>query len=83
MKVSRSLMHVIVRPLSVWRCLDGFIRPDIRVAEEVTRRDDDITEDGDVVDGSEAILRSLGEVRRFCWGKDKESEEQERGHDAY
>lgn len=45
--------------------IDRLIGSDVRVAEKIAGGDYDITERGDVVNGSEAILRSLGVVRRF------------------
>ena len=60
-----GLMDGVVRPLSAVRYVDRFVGPDVRVAEEIGGRDHDVTEHGDVVNGSEPNLRSLGVVRRF------------------
>lgn len=65
MKEPRGLIHGVVRPLSDVRCVCGFVGSDVRVAEKITRRHDDITERGDIIDCSEPILRPLGVVRRF------------------
>lgn len=64
MKGSRYLMQGIVWPLGVMGCVDGPVGPDVRVAEKIAGRNDDITERWDVVNGSKTVLRSLGVVRR-------------------
>lgn len=64
MRESRGL--IVVCPLGVVRVgIDGLVGSDVGVAEEVAKGDDDVTERGDVVNGSEAVLRPLGIVRRF------------------
>ena len=66
MRVFWGLVHGSVRPLSVVRLrVDRLIGSDVRVAEKISRRDHDVAERGDVVNGSEVILRPLGVVRRF------------------
>ena len=61
-----DLVHGAERPLSVVRLgINRLIRSDVRVAEKIAGGHDDVTERGHVVNGSEAILRSLGVVRRF------------------
>lgn len=44
--------------------VDGPVGPDVRVADKIAGRNDDITERWDVVNGSKTVLRSLGVVRR-------------------
>lgn len=61
-----GLIYRAVHPLSVVRLgVNRLIGSDVRVAEKVAGRDDDVAERGYIVNGSEAILRSLGVVRRF------------------
>lgn len=60
-----GLMHGVVRSMSAVGRVDRFAGPDVGVAEKIARRDHDVTEAGDVVNGSELILRSLGVIRRF------------------
>ena len=62
-----DLIHGAEGPLSVVRFgVKRLIRPDVRVAEKIAGGDYDVTERGHVVNGSKAILRSLGVVRRFA-----------------
>ena len=58
--------HGVVCSLSVVRLgVHGLVGSNVRVAEKIAGRDDDVTERGDSVNGSQAILRPLGVVRRF------------------
>ena len=62
-----DLVHGAERSLGVVRLgVNRLIGSDVRVAEKIAGGDYDVTERGDVVNGSEAILRSLGVVRRFA-----------------
>lgn len=45
--------------------VDGSVGPDVRVAEKIAGRNDNITERWDVVNSSKTVLRSLGVVCRF------------------
>lgn len=65
MREPQGLIQGIVRPLNAVRDVDGFVGPDVRVAEEIARGNDDVTERGAVINRSEPIFRSLGVVRRF------------------
>ena len=66
MRGSWGLIDGVVGPLGVVRvCIDGLVGSDIGVAEKVAMGDYDVTERGHVVNGSEAVLRPLGIVRRF------------------
>lgn len=61
------MVRGVVRSLSVERVhVNRLIGSDVRVAEKIAWRDHDVTEHGDIVNGPEAILRSLGVVRRFA-----------------
>ena len=55
----------VICPLGVVGDVDGLVRPDVRVTEEIARRDNDITKRVNVVNGSEPIFRSLCVVCGF------------------
>ena len=77
-------IHRAERLLGVVRLrVDRLVGSDVRVAEKITGGDYDITERGDVVNGSEAILRSLGVVRRFGTVRNGRRGGEESGRDAY
>jgi len=60
-----ALIHGVVWPLSVvGLSVNRLVGSNVCVAEEIAGWNDDATERGEVIDGSEAILRSLGVVRR-------------------
>lgn len=66
MKGPWDLVHGAERPLSVVRLgIHRLVRSDVCVAEKIAGGHDDVAERGHVVNGPEAILRSLGVVRRF------------------
>lgn len=52
MKGPRGLMGGIVRSLGIVGYFDRLVGSDVRVTEEIAGRHDDVTEDGDVIDGS-------------------------------
>ena len=67
MRGPRGLIHGDVRPLSVVGVrVYGFVGSDVGVAEKVPRRNDDITECRDIVNGPQVFLSPLGIVRRFA-----------------
>jgi hypothetical protein len=45
-------MDGIVLSLGIVGNFDGLVGSDVRIAEKIAGRHDDVTEDGDVVDGS-------------------------------
>jgi hypothetical protein len=74
-------MQGVVRPLSVVWHLDGFVGSNVRIAQKIAGRHDNVTERRDVVNGSKAVLRSLGVVRRFVTVSMERTERGEK--DAY
>jgi hypothetical protein len=67
MRGSSGLVDGVVRSVGgVGLCVDGLVGPDVRVAEKIAGRDGDVMERGDIVNSSQVILRSLGEIRRFA-----------------
>lgn len=63
-KRPRDLAHRVARSLRAVGSVERSVGPDVRIAEKIAGGHRNVTERGDVVNCSKAILRPLGVVRR-------------------